>query len=272
MREMAERALGWYVYCVVRADEAPAIETPAGVDPEFPVEAIAQDGLAAVASRVRLDEFGSEALRRNLENLRWVERVARAHHDVLEAALVADSVVPLRLCTIFSEEEGVRRMLEGEHEALLEAIDRVRGHTEWGLKVLADPRQLEAAIGEQGAGGRETAANESPGRAFFARKKLARAAQDEANARAQAVAQDAHDRLRREAAAATLLPPQHPELSKRSGQMVLNGAYLVHRSRVEQFIAVAGELREQHRGEGVEFDLSGPWPPYNFAVATGAQS
>jgi S-methylmethionine-dependent homocysteine/selenocysteine methylase len=165
-------------------------------------------------------------------------------------------------------------MLDGEHDMLLKALDRVRGHTEWGLKVLADPRRLVAAIHEHGAGSSGTfgARQEtSSGRAFFARKKLESAAQEEAQARAQAAAQQAHDRLRRKAAAATLLPPQHPELSKRSGHMVLNGAYLVHRSRVEEFTAAARELGEQHRGEGLELELSGPWPPYNFSVRSEAQ-
>jgi hypothetical protein len=44
--------------------------------------------------------------------------------------------------------------------------------------------------------------------------------------------------------------------------MVLNGAYLVaDRKRFERELALdASERRES----GVELELTGPWPPYNF--------
>lgn len=52
--------------------------------------------------------------------------------------------------------------------------------------------------------------------------------------------------------------------------MVLNGAYLVHGSRVEDFKAAVEELGDAHRELGLELELAGPWPPYNF-VATERQ-
>jgi hypothetical protein len=230
-------------------------------------------GLSAVVSRVRLEEFGAEALKRNLEDLAWVERTARAHDAVLARALAADTLVPFRLCTIFTDEAHVREMLEREREPLLEALERLRGHAEWSVKVLADRRKLEAAARERApalAATSTDAEGERPGRAFFARKKLDQALREEARAMAEAAAEEVHARLRDEAAAATLLPPQHPELSGRSGAMLLNGAYLVHRGRAEEFAAVARELGDRHRAIGVEVEPSGPWAPYNFVPVTEA--
>ena len=43
-----------------------------------PVRLVDADGLTAVVSSVSLEEFGEEALRRNLEDLAWLEAVARA--------------------------------------------------------------------------------------------------------------------------------------------------------------------------------------------------
>ena len=53
-----------------------------------------------------------------------------------------------------------------------------------------------------------------------------------------------------------------PELSGRDGEMVLNSAYLVSdRPRFEgELTALARELSER----GLELELTGPWPPYNF--------
>ena len=72
-----------------------------------------------------------------------------------------------------------------------------------------------------------------------------------------------------EAEAAALLPPQRRELSGRSGEMVLNGAYPVHRSRAEAFGALAEELRREQQELGLQLELSGPWAPYNFVYAAG---
>ncbi len=45
--------------------------------------------------------------------------------------------------------------------------------------------------------------------------------------------------------------------------MLLNGAYLVERgdSRLEQALR---ELEEHFGPQGVTYELTGPWPPYNF--------
>jgi len=271
---MTEPELGCCVYCVVQGGERPSFEGLEGVDPRFGVDAVTYGGLTALVSRVRLDEFGAEALKRHLEDLEWLERAARAHDAVLARALDCDAVVPLRLCTIFTDEAHVREMIERERELLLDALGRLRGRSEWSVKVLADPRGLEAAAREHSPALAATSAETegaSPGRSFFARKQLDRALRDEARALAEAAAEEVHIRLEQAAAGAKLLPPQHPDLSGRSGSMVLNGAYLVERSRAEQFAAIVGELHERHRRMGLAVELSGPWAPYNFVTPPEAQ-
>ncbi|HWE15440.1 MAG TPA: GvpL/GvpF family gas vesicle protein, partial [Solirubrobacteraceae bacterium] len=80
---MTETALACYVYCIAPADDVPLLEGLAGVDPAFEVERLTQGELTAVFSRVRTEEFGSEPLKRNLEDLVWLERTARTHERVL---------------------------------------------------------------------------------------------------------------------------------------------------------------------------------------------
>jgi hypothetical protein len=267
---MTESAVAYYVYCVVPAGEVPALEGLAGVDPSFEVGSLTQDDVTAVVSRVRLREFGAESLVRNLEDLAWLERAARAHDAVLARALTGDAVVPLRLCTIFTDEAGVRDALRRKHEPLLAALRRVRGHTEWSVKILADPQMLEAASRERSSA-HAGAGTQAAGRAYFERKKLERAGRDDARATIQRAAEEADVCLRGEAAAATRLAPQDRRLSGRSGEMVLNCAYLVERSNTAKFAALAQELDARHRDIGLTLELSGPFAPYNF-VPSGAQA
>src|SRR5215471_8162495 len=83
------------------------------------VRTVTAAGLTAVAEDVSLAEFGEEALRRNLEDLNWLETTARAHHELI-AAMLTERGADFR-----------------------SALRRISGHMEWGVKAYAD-RQPEA--------------------------------------------------------------------------------------------------------------------------------
>src|SRR5687767_3169550 len=92
---------GWWFYCVLAAEEAIAFpEGLAGVE-DAPVQVIEHAGMAAVVSEVPLADYDDDALREHLEDIRWVERTARAHQAVLEAVMADAPAVPVRLCTIY---------------------------------------------------------------------------------------------------------------------------------------------------------------------------
>jgi Gas vesicle synthesis protein GvpL/GvpF len=264
---MAEPGVASYLYCVVPAGQRPSLEGLAGVDPAFGLDVITDAGLSAIVSRVRLEEFGADALKRNLEDLEWLERTARAHNAVLRRALACEAVVPLRLCTIFSDDAHVLAMLDRERDYFLEGLERLRWHAEWSVKVLADPRSLESAARGRSPALAAGAEGEMRGHEFFARKKQDRLLRDEIRAMAGAAAKETHARLQQEAAASVLLRSQHPDVSRRAREMVLNGAYLVERSRVPAFQAATRDLAERHRAINLELEVTGPWAPYNFVSA-----
>jgi hypothetical protein len=140
------------------------------------------------------------------------------------------------------------------------ALERLDGRAEWGVKAVADPAALEAAASEPAA-----ALAGGPGAAYIARKKQAAAAADAAERVVATAVRDAHERLCELASAAVLLRAQNRELSGHRGEMVFNAAYLVDEERGLAFAAAVEELG----GDGVCFELTGPWPPYNFAEAPG---
>jgi Gas vesicle synthesis protein GvpL/GvpF len=254
-----------WTYGVVRADAA----LPAGLAGvhDRPVERVQAAGLAALTSRVPLSEFGAEPLRRNLNDLDWLERVARGHEGVLERALGATTVVPLRLCTIYEDEERVRTMLERERATLLEALQALDGRQEWGVKVLVDRARLEErarAQSQEAAALEAELSDRSEAGAYMLRRRLERHVREEADALAAEVAERVHARLQDWATDAVTRPPQNRELSGHQGDMLLNGAYLVEAERVEGLRALVAELGERHRPLGVRIELTGPWPPYNF--------
>lgn len=244
-----------WAYCVLSADDP----SPDGVDRIEAAE------LAALVRSVPRSEYGEEPLRRNLNDLAWLEQVARSHEAVLEQALAAGTIVPLRLCTLYENEESVRAMLERERESLRGALDLLGGREEWGVKVLVAPARLsEAARSESGEPSLEGVGD---GGAYMLRRRHERETRELADALARQVAEEIHARLADLALDSVTRPPQNRDLSGHEGEMILNAAYLVDGRRVDDLRATAGQLESEHANVGARVELTGPWPPYNFVPA-----
>jgi hypothetical protein len=84
---------------------------------------------------------------------------------------------------------------------------------------------------------------------------------------ASPAAGDVHRRLAEGAAASVLVAPQDRRLSGRAAEMMLNGAYLVARADAADFARLVEQQHQRHADDGLELELTGPWPPYNFVSA-----
>lgn len=241
---------GWYVYGV--AEAGPGLERLAGV------RLVRHGHLAAVVREVPLDEFDESVLPQRLNDQQWLERNARAHEDVLQAAAAATAVVPLRFGTIYRSLGQVERMLAERSEEFATTIRRVRGHVELGVKAWLDPKRLEqtlAASGAPAAGG--------AGAAYLQRRAQEQALARRLATRRAELAEEAHRRLSAIAVDAVTNRPQPPELTGRPEDMILNGAYLVPAGE-ERLRAELECLAHEQAELGVEYELTGPWPPHNF--------
>jgi hypothetical protein len=270
--EPPEAGEALWAYCVLRAGE-PVPEEVAGVVEGSRVEVVRHGELAALVSRVPLSEFGAEPLRRNLNDLPWLERVARAHEAVLERALTLTTVVPLRLCTIYETEEGVQQVLERERGSFAEILDQLAGRQEWGVKLLVEPERLAAearARSDQAAALEQELAGRTEGGAYMQRRRLERHLRDVGDSLAAEIAEHVHARLQDWAIDAVTRPPQNRDLSGHEGEMLLNGAYLVEASRVDALRELVAELEAHHESVGARIELTGPWPPYNFLPRDGS--
>ena len=261
-RSQAEDAC--YVYGVTWAADAALPEGLPGVDPRHPATLIRHGDLAAIASLVSLAEFGEDELRENLNDVEWLEAKARAHEEVLDRTLSRMTVVPLRLCTIYRSDAHVREMLEREQEIFAEALHRLEGKTEWGVKLIAEPDAVDRAAqpkGDERAG--ENGAP-TPGVAYLREKSRQNRAREHGTEIAEEWASEAHELLASRAAEALRNPLQNPELSGETGEMLLNGVYLVDDVDINAFRQAVEELNRRFGPRGARAELTGPWPPYNF--------
>lgn len=244
--------LGSYVYGVVCGLDPVTVTGLSGVAGS-PVRVVAHGALLALVSTVDLTEFGEPGLRRNLEDLGWLELTARAHHTVLAAAVTHTAVVPLRLATIYRSDDGVRALLAERGATFDVALGRVRGRTEWGLKAYLDPHQHAAPAVEHADAG-------APGTEYLRRRRARLQSNEELRRAAAQGAEAIHRAVSAAAEAARRYPPQDGTLRGESREMVLNAAYLLSgtdRAPLEEALSQAGTwpLRVQ---------WTGPWVPYSF--------
>jgi non-ribosomal peptide synthetase component F len=249
---------GLYCYALTRRLEPDALTGCPGIG-EAPLRLVGGDSLAAVVSEVDLEEFGEEGLRRNLEDLAWLEMVATAHDRVTRHLAEQAATAPLRLATVFLGEESLRAQLGHWHERATRTLDRIEGREEWSVKAYADPAAVTASDEEPTS----VAEDMGAGKAYLLKR---RAATQQREARAQADAELAtrmHETLARAAVAGRRLAPQDRRLTHHVGEMILNGTYLLERDQVAAFKQTVEGLGGDHAHVRVE--LAGPWPPYSFA-------
>jgi hypothetical protein len=205
---------------------------------------------------VPLSEYGEEELAERLNDRTWLEEHALAHQRTLERVAAAATVVPFRFGAVYRELEGVRALLRDRRDELTAALERVRGRVELGVKGWAERERFAAALAGATPG-------ESSGRSYLEHRLKEQEQARTAAARLSEIARDAHARFMACAVDGVANRPQPRELSGREEVMILNAAYLVEDGG-DRLAAEASQLQAMHQDDGVVFEVTGPWPPYNF--------
>ena len=245
-----------WLYAVIHRGTADRIGGLLGVDGET-VRRVDGNDLSAIVGTVHLDEFGEAALRQNLENLDWLAGKARAHDAVISAIAGSGPVLPVRMATVYLDDERVEELLRRRRQDFVAALDRVTGRDELGVKASADPAKL-AGTGSQ----HQPAGQKTTGTTYLRKRRQELTARDKAHSLAGAEAVRIHAALLRQAVDGKQKPPGDPALTGNRAWTILNGTYLVDRERIAEFRAAVAALQESTKG--IELEITGPWPPYSF--------
>lgn len=246
-----------YVYAITPELAPGALADLEGIE-GADVRAVTADELTAVVSSVDADAFGEQGLRRNLEDMRWLEKTVRGHNHVVEAVASRSAVAPMGLATVYYDDARVRDALRERAETFRRVLDGIVGRTEWGVKGYVDLHARSDDTGE------EAGSEQRPGAAYLSRLRRRRKSRAEAEAESWELARQTHAALDELAHASRLHPAQNRELAGYEGVMVLNGAYLVDDTRNEEFAAAVEELGG--RSDALRLELTGPWPAYSFST------
>jgi hypothetical protein len=250
-----------YLYGVVFADRLPQLDGVAGVG-DAPLALVDADGLVGVVADVARRDFIPPEVERT--DTTWLERAVRAHESVVERCLEPGPVLPMRFATTVRDDADIRALLR-EHQADFSAsLKRLLGHREWGVKaLLRDPAALARhvlQVRDDLAARERELVGRSPGAAYLARKRLDNEIALTGDDLVAEVVHGSHERLVAASVDARLQTGSQP----RGEPIRLNAAYLVAEADESAFEAAVAELDAEHAELGLRYELTGPWPAYNF--------
>ena len=223
----------YQLHAITRPGPAPAATGLRGA----PLEFIGAGPLGAWATRDPLDgDARADALE---------------HHRVVEGICAAQPCLPIRLGTRLPDAEAVRALIGPRADALLLTLERVGGRRELAVTLLWPDSGVEPGRGHA------TVGPGAPGRAFLERKRSDQAAEDARRATAESLARALETGLATEQS-----DVRHAMCP--SSRVALSTAVLARAGEAEALKERAVEIVS--RLEGVRGVVSGPWPPYTFAV------
>lgn len=258
--DLSDARCGLYLYCLFTGDGQPA---ELGIDDREPTQVLRYRELNALISEVPLAEFSGKAMERHCLDPHWLREKALHHDRVIRSVMQNSPVLPIRFGTLYTREERLRKLLASHYHDFRAFLETVTGAAEWGVKVYAGEHCVERPSAHAPAQSR--AEGVSPGREYLMRKKMAK--QQSAIVYSDHAIEQILERLSVQAMRAQ----RNKLLSRRATgmkkEMVLNAAFLVADDGIERFRKQLDELESEYRELGFQFQLSGPWAPYNFCPA-----
>lgn len=252
-----------YLYCV--STRKPGRRQLNGIDIE--IYSVSFQDMHAVVSKVSPEEFSEDNLKRKLGDMKWLEEKALQHEKVIEEIMKQGTVIPFKFGTIFQSDQNLENMLRDNEGNFRDIITDLEGRDEWGIKVYCDIKKFKLALEKEDEKIREIEqeiTSTSKGKAYFLEKKKQEILNKVLDEKISECTQDTFNRLRTSSADAKINKLLPQEVTQKEGKMVLNAAFLIEKNRIREFDDILKYLRGEHGRKGLEFDWTGPWPPYNF--------
>lgn len=238
---------GKYVYCIIKTGEEREFG-PIGIgEGGNRVYTVHHRDLAAIVSDTPIRIY--DPTRENV----------LAHELVNETVMREHTVIPMSFGTIFRTRDDIIELLKSTYRAFDDVLGKMKDKIEFGLKVLWErDRVVESleASDEEIRRLKDEITGNAQSSTYFARMQLGRLIEGALENTANGYVVDIHESLKPVAVASRSNKPI-------GDRMIMNAAYLVERSREQEFDEAVKALSSRHESQ-LSFKYTGPWPPYNF--------
>jgi hypothetical protein len=236
-----------------------------GVDPHFNVELTCEGPIAAVTSRVGLDQFAPERLQgKTAEDIQWLGKVAARHNEIICRAASSSAVLPLRLGTVFRSRDSLQAMLVRCRSTVAKFLEQLGNRQEWGVKLYLEKRRLEPMPGHASPLPPHYLGPLRTGTAYLTQKKIQLDCRREARVSMHQTIQTVEQCLAGKAEHCCRIRNLPSDLTGRTEEMVFNAAFLLPSSAQASWLETIHNVDRDVQSKGLVLEVSGPWPPYHF--------
>lgn len=229
-----------------------------------------QNQLYAIVSQVAEEEFNKSNLKKNLQNLSWVEEKVRIHELVIEEVMKNACLIPFRFATLFHTKENLTSYLRANAQQFEEKLAYLEGKEEWGVKMYCSRDKARETIQTEDKEliriEQEISAS-TPGKAYILRKKKENFLAEALKSKIDLWKRESLQQLGEKSLHSCLNALLPKEATKRIEEMVLNSGFLIEQKKRDHFFDTLAILAERLSGQGIIFECTGPWPPYNFCTS-----
>ena len=218
-----------------------------------------------VVKYISSEEFSEENFDRSCTEIEQEE--FKEHVEVITSLMEQNTVLPFEFGTVFYTENCLRKFVTDCSDSLFENLYLIKGCEEWSVKIYFDRKLLSEQIdelSEEAAALEKQIMDSSPGRAFLLRRKKNGLVENEMDRICKNYGQNYYEEFEKLSVSTcshNLLPK---EFTGRKDAMILNAAFLISKTKTNEFRNTVETLRNKYRIFGVFIDTSGPSPPFSF--------
>jgi hypothetical protein len=223
--------------------------------------------ILAIVSNVSEEQFSQQEIDKNVKDLQWLTKNAPLHEEIITEIMQKTTILPMKFCTIFNDEEHLKQMLEDRYGDVKYFLHHVDGKVEMSLKIYTNLSKLKEQVRKESLDIQKLereASFKSPGQAYFVRQKIDVLLKNKVRQQLLIEKQKVMGKVKElaiEIKKNDILARKHTGKDV-SQEMVLNLALLVEKDYLNNLNKLINELKEAL--PSYELELSGPFAAYNF--------
>ncbi|HHT9153096.1 MAG TPA: GvpL/GvpF family gas vesicle protein [Candidatus Hypogeohydataceae bacterium YC40] len=251
-----------YVYCISKNIPSLYGLQLNGME-STPVSFLSHRNLAVAFSKIT---WKAASLKKQVKEAGWVAERVREHEGVVEAVSQTQAVLPMKFLTLFGSESSLLNTLNPHLPRLDQYLEYMQDKEEWSLKVYCDESQGLKHLLETNADLKAMSHKtfRTPGEQYLYMKRMQEHTEKGFGSALKGIIQDIYDGLTCLSVESTTLKIHNKKVTQRTEDMLLNCAFLISKQILTAFNKKIKYLKESYKQWGLLFELSGPWPPYNF--------
>jgi hypothetical protein len=263
-----------YLYGLIPSEEVENNMLPSmmGFDGNSDLYTVPIGRVTAVVCDIDAEQHTEERIKDLINNdMEWLQEKAFHHHETVKNLSMEFTVIPLKFCTIYKNEDSLKSSIQSNEIQLMNTIDSISGKEEWNLKIYCDDQQLKQRIAENHPviEGKKAEISTLPkGRQFFEKKKIEKMVESLLEEEKNSVSEKIHQELVKLTDKGAVKNAWNKDVTGRKEQMTWNSVYLIPREDVESFLEKIEDIQKEMQVAGWQFEPTGPWPAYHFSSVT----